>query len=284
MAIPSYATRGERLWAWCFRGICALIFLFLVGPLLIIIPLSFNAEPYFTFTPGMLNLQPDAFSLRWYHEFFTSDAWLSAIKNSLIVGICSTVLATVLGTFAALGLSSRHMPFKGVFMAVLISPMIVPLIISAAAMFFFFSKIQLSQTFAGVILAHTVLGIPFVVITVTATLSGFDNTLTRAANSLGASPTRAFFKVVLPLVAPGVISGALFAFITSFDEVVVVLFIAGPEQRTIPIQMWSGIREQISPTILAVATLLVAVSVLLLVTLELIRRRNERLRGMTPAE
>ena len=282
MAIPSYATRGERIWHYVFLGLCSLIFLFLVGPLLIIIPLSFNAEPYFTFSEAMLNFDPAGYSLRWYEDFFTSSEWLNSIKNSFIIGISSTVLATVLGTIAALGLSSRHMPARGLIMALLISPMIVPLIISAAAMFFFFSKIQLAQTYLGVILAHTALGIPFVVITVTATLSSFDTTLIRAAHSLGASPTRTFFKVVLPLVTPGVVSGALFAFITSFDEVVVVLFIAGPEQRTMPIQMWSGIREQISPTILAVATMLVLLSMLLLATLEMLRRRSERLRGMSP--
>ncbi|MGQ4878852.1 ABC transporter permease [Billgrantia sp. LNSP4103-1] len=282
MAIPSYATRGERIWHYVFLGLCALIFLFLVGPLLIIIPLSFNAQPYFTFSQEMLTFDPAGYSLRWYEDFFTSRAWLNAIKNSFIVGIASTFLATILGTVAALGLSSRHMPARSAIMALLISPMIVPLIISAAAMFFFFSKVNLAQTYLGVILAHTALGIPFVVITVTATLSSFDTTLIRAAHSLGASPARTFFKVVLPLVTPGVVSGALFAFITSFDEVVVVLFIAGPEQRTMPIQMWSGIREQISPTILAVATLLVLLSMLLLTTLELLRRRSERLRGVTP--
>ena len=230
----------------------------------------------------MVALDPDAYSLRWYEDFFTSDSWLGAIRNSFIVAIFSTILATALGTLAALGMSSRHMPYRATVMAVLISPMIVPLIISAAGMFFFFSKYHLTQTYVGVVLAHTALGIPFVVITVTATLTGFDHTFTRAAASLGASPVRAFFKVVLPLVTPGVVSGALFAFITSFDEVVVVLFIAGPEQRTIPIQMWSGIREQISPTILAVATLLVLVSICLLTILELLRRRAERLRGLSP--
>ncbi|MDR5875778.1 ABC transporter permease [Halomonas sp. CUBES01] len=282
MAIPSYATRGERIWHYVFLVICGLVFLFLIGPLLVIIPLSFNAEPYFTFSKEMLTFDPAGYSLRWYQDFFTSSEWLNAIKNSFIIGIASTLLATVLGTVAALGLTSRHMPARGAIMALLISPMIVPLIISAAAMFFFFSKVNLAQTYVGVILAHTALGIPFVVITVTATLSSFDTTLIRAAHSLGANPTRTFFKVVLPLVTPGVVSGALFAFITSFDEVVVVLFIAGPEQRTMPIQMWSGIREQISPTILAVATLLVLLSMLLLTTLELLRRRGERLRGVTP--
>jgi putative spermidine/putrescine transport system permease protein len=160
--------------------------------------------------------------------------------------------------------------------------MIVPVIITAAGMYFFYSSIGLSQTFLGLILAHAALGTPFVVITVTATLSGFDRSLMRASASMGATPTGTFFKVVVPLITPGVISGALFAFITSFDEVVAVLFLSGPEQRTVPREMWAGIREQISPTILAVATLLIVVSVLLLATLELLRRRNERMRGIKP--
>ncbi|MDX1593416.1 MAG: ABC transporter permease [Gammaproteobacteria bacterium] len=281
MAVPTYATPFERIWYYLFRFICALIFIFLIGPILIIVPLSFNAEPYFTFTEQMLAFDPAGYSLRWYADFFQSDEWIRAIQNSFIIAVFSTLLATVLGTIAALGLSSRYMPYGPVIMGLMISPMVVPLIISAAAMFFFYSDLGLSQTFFGVILAHTALGIPFVVITVTATLSGFDRSLIRAAHSLGATPTTTFFRVVLPLVLPGVISGALFAFITSFDEVVVVLFLAGPEQRTIPIQMWSGIREQISPTILAVATMLVVISILLLTVLELLRRRTERLRGIT---
>ena len=281
-ALPPYATPLERIWHYSYRILCALVFIFLIGPILVIIPLSFNAEPYFTFTQEMLSLDPAGYSLRWYEDFFTSQAWLASIGNSFVIGIASTALSTVLGTLAALGLSRSQMPFRSLIMSILISPMIVPLIISAAGMFFFYSSVQLSQTFIGVILAHTALGTPFVVITVTATLSGFDQTLTRASASLGASPTYTFFNVILPLVTPGVISGALFAFITSFDEVVVVIFVAGVEQRTIPLQMWGGIREQISPTILAVATILVCISIGLLTVMELLRRRNERLRGLSP--
>ena len=162
-------------------------------------------------------------------------------------------------------------------------PRIAPLVITAAGMFFFYSRIHLSQTYLGVIMAHAILGTPFVIITVTATLVGFDKSLVRAANSLGAGPITTFRRVQMPLIIPGVVSGGLFAFITSFDEVVAVLFLASPEQRTIPRQMWSGIREQISPTILAVATLLVILSIVLLTVLELLRRRSERLRGITPS-
>jgi len=283
MPPPIYAGPLERTWYYGYRTICALIFTFLIVPILVIMPLSFNTVPFFTFTPEMLTLDPAGFSTRWYEDFFTSLNWRGAVKNSVIIAFFSTILATTLGTIAALGLSRPQMPYKTVVMALLISPMIVPLIISAAGMYFFYSKIGLASTHLGVILAHAALGTPFVVITVTATLVGFDNSLTRAAAMLGADPVTTFFKVVVPLILPGVISGGLFAFITSFDEVVVVLFVASFEQRTIPWQMFSGIREQISPTILAVATLLIIISVALLATLELLRRRNERLRGISPS-
>jgi putative spermidine/putrescine transport system permease protein len=157
--------------------------------------------------------------------------------------------------------------------------MIVPIVITAVAMYFGYNMVGLTNTYLGMILAHTTLATPFVVITVTATLSNFDRSLLRAAAGLGASPVTVFLRVMLPLIAPGVISGALFAFFTSWDEVVVVLFLASPEQRTLPRQMFSGIREQISPTITAAATFLVVVSALLMLVLELLRRRSERLRG-----
>jgi putative spermidine/putrescine transport system permease protein len=317
MAIPTYASPLERTWAWTYRVLCVLIFVFLMAPILIVIPLSFNAEPYFTFTDKMLALDPDGYSTRWYDllltfgmkapdavrdggwwaDMWANSTWLKAAKNSIIIGFWSTILATALGTLAALGLSRPEMPGRKVIMAILISPMIVPIIITATGMFFFYSNPcgilewvgisaqcgRLTSTYTGVILAHTILGIPFVIITVTATLSGFDQSLIRAAASLGANPRTTFFKVILPLILPGVISGALFAFVTSFDEVVTVLFIAGPEQQTIPRQMWNGIREQISPAILSVATILVIISVLLLASVELLRRRSERLRGVAPA-
>ncbi|PZR32627.1 MAG: polyamine ABC transporter permease, partial [Ectopseudomonas oleovorans] len=245
-----------------------------------IVPLSFNAEPFFSFTEGMLTLDPEAYSLRWYREVFNDPKWILAIKNSFFIGILSTILATILGTCAAIGLARDEMPFRRFITALLLSPMIVPLIITAAGMFFFYSNLGLAGGYLGVILAHAALGTPFVIITVTATLTGFDYSLARAALNLGATPIRVFFDVIMPLIRPGVISGALFAFITSFDEVVVILFMAGPQQRTIPRQMFSGLREQINPSILAIATLLILVSIALLVTLELLRRRAERMRGI----
>ncbi len=281
-ALPSYASTGQRIWHWTFRAICVAILFFLIMPILVIIPLSFNAENFFTFTPGMLRLDPDAYSFKHYQDFFTNPDWQQALRNSVMIAPMATLISVTLGTLAAIGLSQPHVPFRGTIMAILISPMIVPLIISAAGMYFFYSRIGLQGTYWGVVLAHAALGIPFVIITVTATLVGFDQSLVRAAANMGAGPVRTFFKVQMPLILPGVIAGGLFAFITSFDEVVVVLFVGSAGQKTLPWQMFTGLREQISPTILAVATILVAISVVLLTVLELLRRRSERLRGMSP--
>ena len=257
-----------------FMAFCAAAFVFLVAPILVIVPLSFNAEPYFTFTEGMLRLDSEAYSLRWYQNVIEDEAWSRALVNSLVIGSAATLLATALGTLAALGLASPAMPGRALITGILISPMVTPIIIVAVGMFFFYSSIGLGQSYTGLILAHAALGAPFVVITVTATLSGFDPILLRAAASLGAGPLRRFFRVQLPLIAPGVFSGGLFAFATSFDEVVVVLFMGGLEQRTIPRQMWSGIREQISPSILAVAVFLIAFAVLALFTVQWLRGRS----------
>ncbi|MBY4895294.1 ABC transporter permease [Rhodobacteraceae bacterium N5(2021)] len=332
--LPPYATFGQRLWFYGFRVICGLIFFFLIAPIITIIPLSFNAEDFFTFTPGMLALDPEAYSLRHYRDFFGTggypwyglliglglgvaitlvlklwkgttnffpililaivglivgklsglegEEWMTPMRNSLRIAPVATLLSVGFGTLAAIGLSQSHVPFKGAIMAILISPMIVPLIISAAGMYFFYSRIGLQGTFMGVVLAHAALGIPFVIITVTATLVGFDRSLTRAAANLGANPVTTFFRIQMPLILPGVISGGLFAFITSFDEVVVVIFVGSAGQQTLPWQMFTGLREQISPVILAAATVLVAISIILLTVVELLRQRSERLRGIAP--
>ena len=290
MALPSYATTGQRVGWYAFLTYCGLVFFFLIAPIFVILPLSFSSSPFFEFTREFMNFEPEAWTLRWYRQMVgiasvgdttvVSNKWMLGTRNSFIIGISATFLATALGTVAALGLSRRNMPFKGTIMAILISPMIVPLIITSAGMFFFYSKIGLTHTYLGLILAHTALGTPFVVITVTATLTGFDTNLIRASQSLGADTMRTFFKVIMPLILPGVISGALFAFITSFDEVVVVMFVGSVEQITIPKQMWAGLRQETSPVILCMATCLVALSIALLTTVELLRRRSERLRGI----
>lgn len=274
-------TPGERAGRIALNVTAGLVLAFLMAPILVIVPLSFNAVPYFTFTDGMMAFDPAAYSLRWYEQVLTSPQWTGAMLNSLTLALASTALATALGTTAAIGLSRADLPFRGALMSLILSPLIVPIVIAAAGMYFFYSDLGLAQSWAGLVLAHTALGVPFVVITVGATLAGFDTTLTRAAASLGADGVNTFFRVTLPLILPGVISGALFAFVTSFDEVVTVLFLAGPEQTTIPRQMWSGIREQLSPAILAIATVLTAISVLLLLAVEMLRRRGERLRGIS---
>jgi len=291
--VPIYYTAGQTLWHNTFLFICGLVFFFLIAPLLPVMWLSFNAENFFTFTPEMLNFQAEGYSLKHYRDFLGTDEWMVPLKNSLIIAPFATLISVSLGTLAAIGLSQSHVPGRQAIMAVLISPMIVPLIISATGMFFFYAplgnwleaNLGLNQAFVGyvkVILAHAALGVPFVIITVTATLVGFDKSLTRAAANMGADPVTTFFRVQMPLILPGVISGGLFAFITSFDEVVVVLFVGSAQQQTLPWQMFTGLREQISPTILAAATILVTVSICLLTTVELLRRRSERLRGMSP--
>ena len=293
MALPSYATPVQRTYYYVYLVFCGIVFFFLIAPLVAIIPISFSRSPFMLFTEGMLAWPPDpeAWSFRWYRYMVgictdknlttpCSNRWMVGTVNSFFVGTISTLVATALGTLAALGLSRPHMPYKGLIMSILISPMIVPLIITAAGMFFFYAKVNLVYTFTGIILAHVALSTPFVVITVTATLVGFDTNMTKASQSLGARPVRTFFKVIMPLILPGVISGALFAFITSFDEVVIVMFMASLDQLTIPKQMWAGIRQEISPVILCMATCLVALSIFLLTTVELLRRRSEKLRGI----
>lgn len=304
MALPAYASTGQRAWHYFYLAFCGFVLFFLVAPLIAVIPLSFTSKAFLNFTKEMLALDPEAYSLRWYRNLIgdcsdavvttvCSDKWKIGAWNSVLVAIAATLLATFLGTLAALGLSRSQMPARKLFMAALISPLIVPLIITAAGMALFYPSVlnpldpftpgsSLHSSFTGLVFAHTILGLPFVVITVTSTLVGFDHSLTRAAASLGGGPVRNFFKIQFPIIAPGVISGALFAFVTSMDEIVVVLFIGGAEQLTLPKQMWSGIRQEISPTILSAATILVIMSVLLLTTVELLRRRSERLRGLSP--
>ncbi|HEY7687636.1 MAG TPA: ABC transporter permease [Dongiaceae bacterium] len=273
MALAAYASPGERVWYYALRIIVGLVLLFLIAPIIVITPLSLNAEPYFSYPmPGL--------SARWYEDFFQNERWQLALRTSLIVAFLTTILATSLGTIAALGLSRANFRFKPLVMALLISPMIVPLVITAVGMYFRYASMGLTNTITGLVLAHTALATPFVVIVVTATLTGFDHTLTRAGASLGAPPWTVFFRIIFPLILPGLISGALFAFGTSFDEVIVAIFISSAETRTLPKQMFSGIREVISPTITAAATFLIFIAIILLTTVELLRRRSERLRGI----
>jgi putative spermidine/putrescine transport system permease protein len=264
---PAYYTPLDKLGWWALRAAGVGLLVFLLLPILVIVPLSFSSSSFLAYPmPG--------FSLRWYETLFSSSDWARAAKNSFIVAPLATVLATVLGTLTAVGLARVQFAGKGALMAVLIAPMVVPIVVVGVACYLFFARIGLADTYSGLIVVHAALGAPFVVTTVLATLQGFNHNLVRASLSLGAGPVQSFFRVTLPVIAPGVISGALFAFATSFDEVVVTLFIAGPQQVTLPRQMFTGIRENINPTIAAVATLLTLFTTALMLVLEWLRGRR----------
>lgn len=246
-----------------------LMSVFMIAPLLAVVPISLSSGSFLSYPlPG--------FSLQWYERVFTSGPWMQALSNSLIIGIASTMLATLLGTLAALAFARRNLPAAGSILGLLISPMIFPPVISGLGMYFLFGQLGLTGTMTGLILAHTVLATPFVLISVAASLQGFDMTLLKAAAMSGASPTRAFMGIALPIIAPGVISGALFAFMTSFDEIVVALFIGGPSQRTLPRQMFDGIRDTIDPSIVAMSTFLLLVGIAGLLTTTLLTLRSQR--------
>lgn len=271
MALPPHASVEDRIWHYGARALCYGVLLFLILPILIIVPISFSSGNMLAFPmPGL--------SARWYETILNTPAWLDAARNSLIIGISSTILSMILGTMAAIGLARARFRFKPLLVGLVVSPILIPIVITAVGMYFFLVRIGLVGTYPGLILAHTALSVPFVVVTVMATLDGFDMNLIRAAAGLGAPPLTAFRRVMLPIIFPGVASGGLFAFATSFDEIVVTYFLAAPEQRTIPRQIFSGVREYVSPGIAAAATLLIIISALLLTTVELLRRRSERLR------
>ncbi|MCW5663327.1 MAG: ABC transporter permease [Piscinibacter sp.] len=264
---PAYATPLDKAGWWALRVACVGVLLFLLLPILVIIPLSFSNSSFLAYPiPG--------WSLRWYENLFGSPEWIRAAKNSFIVAPAATLIATALGTMAAVGLARTDFPFKGTLMSLLIAPMVVPIIVVGVSTYLFFAPLGLADSYLGLVIVHAALGAPFVLTTVLATLQGFNHNLVRASLSCGESPLNTFFRVTLPVIAPGVISGALFAFATSFDEVVVTLFLAGPDQVTLPRQMFTGIRENITPTIAAVATLLIIFTTALLLALEWLRGRR----------
>jgi len=265
MLLSPYPTTGERirlglLWLWC-----ALVIVFLIVPIVVPVPLSLNSGSFFTFPLAGI-------STRWYEVVLGSDRWRAAIGNSLLIAFGTTLLATILGTLTAIGLASDKLPGRKLIMPLLISPLVVPVVITAVGAYLFYARLGLASTYTGIILAHTALASPFVVVTVSASLTGFDRNLLRAASISGAKPLVSFFRVMLPLILPGVLSGAAFAFVTSFDEVVVVQFLASANQRTLPLVMFTGLREQLSPAITAAATLMMMLSIALLIAAELLRR------------
>lgn len=257
----------EKVWYVALRVLCYGLLAYLALPIVALVPLSFSADSFLVYPVSH-------WSLHWYRVLFTSDIWWRAIRNSFIVAPSATVLATVLGTLCALGLDRASFPGKRLLTAVILSPLVAPLVVVAVGMYLFYMRLHLAGTFVGLIIAHSLLGAPFVVTTVSAVLKGFNKTLVNASLSLGAGRAETFLRVTLPLILPGVLAGALFAFATSFDEVVITLFLAGPDQVTIPRQMFSGIRDSITPTIVALATILVLFSTSLLVLGEWLRRKS----------
>ncbi len=263
------ASFSSRIASLALLAIAWIVLLFLMLPVLAVIPLSFNAEPFLTYPLAGV-------SLRWYAAVLSSPQWMAALKSSLIVGLFTVAISTPLGTLAAFGLVRKKMPKAQHFMGLLLLPMAVPVVVVALALYIFLTRVGLANSYAGLIIAHSVLATPFVLVSVTASLAGFDFVQVRAASSLGAKPLRVFFLVTLPQIIPGVATGAIFAFITSWDEVVVALFVAGPDQRTLPRQMFAGLREQLDPSIMVVATIMIAISVLLVALGFLLRYRAER--------
>jgi len=262
----------ERVVRKAGTALCVLGLMFLMAPILVVIPLSFSSESLFSYPIR-------GFSTRWYEAVLQSDAWQRAFRNSIVVALVTTALATGLGVAAAVGLNGVRARWRSVLVGVLISPLIVPGVVIALGLFLFFSPLGLTSSIGGIVIAHTILGIPFVVVTFSAALLSFDGNLMRAAASLGADPFTAHRRVMLPLMLPALVAAALFAFVTSFDEFIVVSFLAGPEQFTLPLQMWSGAHDDVNPTILAASTLFVCTTILLLIAVELLRRRTERLAG-----
>jgi putative spermidine/putrescine transport system permease protein len=270
--LTPYASKSERAGRIGFYLLCALIFAFLVAPLAAIVPLSFNAGSFLSYPLA-------GYSLRWYEQLVGSQTWLVAFRNSVLVALCVTGLATALGTLAALALGRFTAVWKPALIALLLAPMFIPVIIVAVATYYLYAPLGLANSFAGLVLAHTTLAAPLVVVVMHAALRGFDGGLLRAAASLGARPVMVFFRILLPLLAPGVIASAVLAFVTSFDEIVMALFLAGAGQKTLPLKMYEGVRDEIDPTITAAATLLIVISVVLLAAVEMLRRRRERLYG-----
>lgn len=260
-------------WRWPYALFCFFVLTYLVFPLSVIVPISFSSATG-------LQFPPPGFSLKWYRAYFGSETWTQATLTSFQIAALATVLATVLGTLAALALHRARFPGKGFLQAFFISPILIPVIIIAVAIYRLYAELDLVGSRVGVALAHAVLAMPYVLVTVSATLVGLDPMLERAALGLGANRWRAFGYVTLPLIRPGVLAGALFAFITSFDEVVIVIFIGSWSAETLPKVMWESIRTGIDPVISAVSVLLISLSVAILITVHLLQRWTERLRGV----
>lgn len=268
----------RRDYGWILLKVYAgLVIAYLVLPILIVIPMSFSSTKFLHFPPPGLSLQ-------WYRHYFSSPTWTSATLLSFRVAVVVTILATVLGTLAALALVRVRFRGQGIVQGLILAPMIVPTVVTAVAVYFLFVRLRLVGTMWSLVFAHAVLAIPFVVLTVSATLRGFDENLERVAMSLGSNQFWALARITIPLIAPAIISGALFAFIISFDEVVIAIFLAGTTSATLPKRMWDDVQMQLDPTIAAVSTLLIGISLTILVITELLRLRWQRVEARRLAD
>ena len=262
--------RPSNPWRLLNVAVSACVLAFLLAPIAAIVPLSFSSGSFLTYPlPG--------FSLRWYEEVLGGGRWLSALRVSLVVGVAATAASLVLGTLAAVGLARRRQWWAQALKVMMLSPMIVPVILIAVASYFFLAPIRLTGTLTGMVLVHTVIAVPFVVMPVLAALEMLDPNLERAAAACGATPTAAFFRGTLPAILPAMASGALFAFAASFDDVVIALLIAGPDQRTLPREMFSGLRDSMTPALTAVATIMIVFSTTLFLVVQGLQRRARRL-------
>ena len=255
----------DRRLSWFTKVMVVIVGVYLVIPTLVVIPLSFTDRASFAFPP-------QGWSLKYYRTFLTEPVWRDALLTSVKLGLAVMVLATLLGSAAAVALVRGRFPGKSFINGLLLAPMIVPVIVIAVATFGVFLRWQLVGTFTGFLLAHTVLALPFVIVTVSSALRTFDDRLELAAASLGAPPLTRLRRVTLPLVLPGVLSGAVFAFVTSFDEVVVALYLQSPDMRTLPVRMYTSVTSETDPTIAAASTLVLVVTTLLILLPQLIRR------------
>jgi putative spermidine/putrescine transport system permease protein len=246
-------------------GLGLLTVLYLLAPTLVIVPMSFTES-------RILSFPPQGFTLEWYERIVADRQWSSALTNSAQVAFLTTILSVVLGTLAALALARGRFPGRTAANGLVLAPLIVPVVIIAIGMFSLFVRWRISGSLVGLVLAHTALAVPFVVVSVSASLRTVDRNLELAAANLGATPRQTFLRVTFPIIVPGVIAGAIFAFITSWDEVVVSIFLTSARFRTLPVEMWEQVRQAVDPTVAAVATTLLVVTTLLLVILLVVRR------------
>lgn len=259
--------RSDRVWAGLRAAICVLVAIYMIAPMIVVVVISFSAAAFLHFPPPGLSLQ-------WYRRLFATPEWTSALLTSVEVTLPTGLLATVLGSAAAVGLARATFPGAALIGALLMAPMVVPVIIVAAAVYTLFQSWDLNGTLLGLILAHTLLTLPYVMANVRSAMETVDRQLENAALTLGATPWRSFWRITFPLILPGILSGLLFALVVSFDELVVSLFISTPEVRPVTVQMWSDVRGAVDPTISAIATVLFSVSLLLLLADSVFRRRR----------